>query len=161
MAGDEHAFESIYRANAARVFGVCLRMSGTRERASELTQDVFVRGCAPIVLKLDGRQPNATDGLAAFCEILGAPLLRAAADPAVLVPSIRSALRALDRLRMRPLLDGFRGGPPAQIDRLVDVVVRFSELVIDAAETIGGIDVNPVIAGPERAVAVDALMTPA
>lgn len=42
VAGDEHAFESIYRANAARVFGVCLRMSGTRERASELTQDVFV-----------------------------------------------------------------------------------------------------------------------
>ena len=42
VAGDERAFESIYRANAARVFGVCLRMSGTRERASELTQDVFV-----------------------------------------------------------------------------------------------------------------------
>lgn len=42
VAGDERAFESIYRANAPRVFGVCLRMSGTRERASELTQDVFV-----------------------------------------------------------------------------------------------------------------------
>ena len=42
VAGDERAFESIYRANAGRVFGVCLRMGGTRERAAELTQDVFV-----------------------------------------------------------------------------------------------------------------------
>jgi RNA polymerase sigma-70 factor (ECF subfamily) len=42
VAGDEGAFEAIYRANARRVFGVCLRMGGTRERATELTQDVFV-----------------------------------------------------------------------------------------------------------------------
>jgi RNA polymerase sigma-70 factor, ECF subfamily len=42
VAGDEGAFEAIYRANSARVFGVCLRMCGTRERAADLTQDVFV-----------------------------------------------------------------------------------------------------------------------
>lgn len=42
VAGEERAFEEIYRANAARVFGLCLRMSGSRERAAELTQDVFV-----------------------------------------------------------------------------------------------------------------------
>lgn len=41
-AGDERAFEEIYRANSARVFGLCLRMAGTRPRAAELTQDVFV-----------------------------------------------------------------------------------------------------------------------
>jgi RNA polymerase sigma-70 factor (ECF subfamily) len=42
VAGDEGAFEAIYRANSARVFSVCLRMAGTRDRAAELTQDVFV-----------------------------------------------------------------------------------------------------------------------
>jgi len=42
VAGDEAAFETIYRANAGRVFGLCLRMGGSRERATELTQDVFV-----------------------------------------------------------------------------------------------------------------------
>jgi acetyl-CoA synthetase len=47
------------------------------------------------------------------------------------------------------------------IDRLVDVIVRFSELAIDAAGQVGAIDVNPVIAGPDRVVAVDVLMTPA
>lgn len=41
-AGDESAFEHIYRANAPRVFSLCVRMSGSRVRATELMQDVFV-----------------------------------------------------------------------------------------------------------------------
>ena len=41
-SGDESAFERLYRAHSARVFALCLRMSGSRERATELTQDVFV-----------------------------------------------------------------------------------------------------------------------
>jgi RNA polymerase sigma-70 factor (ECF subfamily) len=41
-SGDESAFEQIYRAHAPRVFALCLRMSGSRQRAGELTQDVFV-----------------------------------------------------------------------------------------------------------------------
>lgn len=92
----------------------------------------------------------------------GGRLIELLGDRVALLPpvDVPAALRALDRLRMRPLLDGFRGGPPAQIDKLAEVVARFSELAIDAAEQIGGIDVNPVIAGPERTVAVDALMTP-
>lgn len=93
----------------------------------------------------------------------GGRLIELLGDRVALLPPVDgpAALRSLHRLRMRPLLEGFRGGPPVEIDKLVDVVVRFSELAIDAAEQIGGIDVNPVIAGPERAVAVDALMTPA
>jgi RNA polymerase sigma-70 factor (ECF subfamily) len=41
-SGDEAAFEALYRAHAGRVHALCLRMSGSRERAIELTQDVFV-----------------------------------------------------------------------------------------------------------------------
>jgi RNA polymerase sigma-70 factor, ECF subfamily len=41
-SGDESAFERLYRGHSARVFALCLRMSGSRERATELTQDVFV-----------------------------------------------------------------------------------------------------------------------
>jgi RNA polymerase sigma-70 factor (ECF subfamily) len=40
--GDQGAFEELYRTHSGRVFALCLRMSGTRERAVELTQDVFV-----------------------------------------------------------------------------------------------------------------------
>ena len=42
-SGDRRAFERLYRENVNRVFAVCVRMSGDRGRAEELTQDVFVR----------------------------------------------------------------------------------------------------------------------
>jgi acyl-CoA synthetase (NDP forming) len=91
----------------------------------------------------------------------GGRLIELMEDRVAVLPPIdrSSARRALDRLRIRPLLDGFRGGPPADVDRLVDVVVRFSELATDAAGTISAIDVNPLIVGPQGTVAVDALMT--
>jgi RNA polymerase sigma-70 factor (ECF subfamily) len=41
--GDPDAFEAVYRAHVGRVHAVCLRMTGDRRRAEELTQDVFVR----------------------------------------------------------------------------------------------------------------------
>ena len=43
VAGDAHAFEALYRATTGRIFAVCLRMTADRERAVELTQDVYVR----------------------------------------------------------------------------------------------------------------------
>jgi RNA polymerase sigma-70 factor, ECF subfamily len=42
-AGDRRAFERLYRGNVTRVFSLCVRMSGDRTLAEELTQDVFVR----------------------------------------------------------------------------------------------------------------------
>lgn len=41
--GDAGAFEQLYREHVGRVFALCLRISGDRGRAEELTQDVFVR----------------------------------------------------------------------------------------------------------------------
>ncbi|MEN8375123.1 MAG: sigma-70 family RNA polymerase sigma factor [Gemmatimonadota bacterium] len=42
-AGDEAAFEALYRGNVGRVHGLCLRMVAEQAAAEELTQDVFVR----------------------------------------------------------------------------------------------------------------------
>jgi RNA polymerase sigma-70 factor (ECF subfamily) len=42
-SGDRIAFERLYRDNVNRVFSLCARMVSDRERAEELTQDVFVR----------------------------------------------------------------------------------------------------------------------
>ena len=42
-AGDRSAFERLYRPHVNRVFSLCARMVTDRERAEELTQDVFVR----------------------------------------------------------------------------------------------------------------------
>ncbi|MGH7604731.1 MAG: RNA polymerase sigma factor [Gemmatimonadaceae bacterium] len=42
-AGDRQAFERLYRTHANRVYSLCTRMSGSRVKGEELTQDVFVR----------------------------------------------------------------------------------------------------------------------
>jgi len=42
-AGDNAAFEELYREHAGRVYALCLRLSGDTSQAVELTQDVFVR----------------------------------------------------------------------------------------------------------------------
>lgn len=43
QAGDTSAFEQLYRANAGRVFAVCLRMTADHATAEDLTQEAFVR----------------------------------------------------------------------------------------------------------------------
>ena len=41
--GDRLAFERLYRTHVNRVYSLCARMSGSRTKGEELTQDVFVR----------------------------------------------------------------------------------------------------------------------
>ncbi|MFQ5570211.1 MAG: RNA polymerase sigma factor [Rhodothermales bacterium] len=43
QAGDKNAFEALYRAHVGRVYAICLRMVANQTRATELTQDTFVR----------------------------------------------------------------------------------------------------------------------
>ncbi|MGA8040594.1 MAG: acetate--CoA ligase family protein [Acidimicrobiia bacterium] len=77
---------------------------------------------------------------------------------ALLPPIDRSrAIDVIDRMKARPLLDGARGRPPADLGQLADTMVRFSELAVDAGPVLSAIDVNPIIVGGERTVAVDAL----
>lgn len=90
----------------------------------------------------------------------GGVLIEMLDDRVTLLPPVDPgrARRALDRLRLRPLLYGHRGSPPVDLDHLSEAISRFSELAIDAGETVGSIDVNPLIAGEGGPVAVDALM---
>ena len=49
--GDARAFERLYRAHAARIHGLCLRLSnGDAARAAQSTQDVFVRAWEKLAL---------------------------------------------------------------------------------------------------------------
>ncbi len=41
--GDADAFRMLYEEHGGRVYALCLRLSGDRAAAEELTQDVFVR----------------------------------------------------------------------------------------------------------------------
>ena len=70
----------------------------------------------------------------------------------------RQALAMLDRLAVRPLLDGVRGAPPADLDAVADAIVSLSALALDLGPSLAALDVNPLIAGPGGCVAVDALV---
>lgn len=67
----------------------------------------------------------------------------------------RLARRMLHSLRIWPLLEGYRGRPGVDVDKLVEILIRFSYLVADHPE-IGEFDINPLLALPDGAIALDA-----
>lgn len=76
-----------------------------------------------------------------------------------LAPVTRSeAVAMLGRLRGASVLRGFRGSAPVDVERLADVICRLSELMADQKNRIRELDVNPLICGGGRIVAVDALI---
>ncbi len=85
---------------------------------------------------------------------VSAELLR---DQALDLPPLneRLALAMLQSLRIWPLLSGHRGRSGIDLDALLEVVMRFSYLVADYPE-ISEIEINPLLAGPDGSVALDA-----
>jgi acyl-CoA synthetase (NDP forming) len=71
------------------------------------------------------------------------------------------ALALIDRLEARPLLEGVRGSPPADVGALAHALSRLSVLAQDLGDLIDALDANPVIVSPEGCSAVDALIVPA
>jgi acetyltransferase len=78
-------------------------------------------------------------------------------DRALELPPLseRLARRMLESLRSWPLLQGYRGRPAVNIDRLIEVLMRLSYLVADYPE-IAELDVNPLLVTPDDAIALDA-----
>jgi acetate---CoA ligase (ADP-forming) len=68
------------------------------------------------------------------------------------------ARRLIDSLALRPLLDGKRGRPAADMTALAEAFARFSVLAADLGGLVAEIDVNPVLAGANGCVALDALV---
>jgi acetyl-CoA synthetase (ADP-forming) len=65
------------------------------------------------------------------------------------------ALEMLSELRMAPLLRGARGEPPVKMEALAEAIRRFAQLAADAPQ-LGEIEINPLMAGPDGVMAVDA-----
>jgi acetyl-CoA synthetase len=75
----------------------------------------------------------------------------------LLAPSSNDEIKdALQKLRIAPLLNGFRGKPAADVDSLVVLIQK----LIDAAlkNNLVEIELNPVLVTTNSAIAVDALM---
>jgi acetate---CoA ligase (ADP-forming) len=56
-----------------------------------------------------------------------------------------SALRLIREIKGYPLLNGFRGGAPADVDALAHLLVAVSEFAVVNADTIESLDLNPVM----------------
>ena len=68
------------------------------------------------------------------------------------------AKRCVDRLHLRPLLDGVRGQPPADIDAFCTIAAIFSATVDAFGDELEEVDLNPVIVHAEGCTVVDALL---
>jgi acyl-CoA synthetase (NDP forming) len=64
----------------------------------------------------------------------------------------------VDRLEVRPLLEGVRGQSPADVDALIGAIVGLSWLAYDLGDRLEALDANPLICSPNGCVAVDALV---
>lgn len=78
-------------------------------------------------------------------------------DRALELPPLneRLARRMLESLELWPLLSGYRGRPGANINSVVESLMRLSCLVTDLPEILE-LDVNPLLATPDRVTALDA-----
>jgi acetyltransferase len=78
-------------------------------------------------------------------------------DRAIGLPPLNLVLaRAMiARTRVSRLLSGYRDRPPADLDAIASTLVRLSELLIAMPE-ITELDINPLLAGPEGVLVLDA-----
>jgi len=68
------------------------------------------------------------------------------------------AREMLEELRMAPVLRGIRGEPPVDLPALAETISRFSSLAVDLPDLVE-VELNPLMASPEGAIAVDARAT--
>lgn len=77
----------------------------------------------------------------------------------LMVPSSRAEVEdALSQLKIAKLLQGYRGAPPADIEAIIDTVMAVQRFVLDHHDRLEEIEINPLFARPNGAIAVDALI---
>jgi acetyltransferase len=87
----------------------------------------------------------------------GGQLVEVFKDRALGLPPLNATLarRLMEQTKIYTALQGVRGRPPVNLPALEELLVRFSRLVVEQ-KWIAEIDVNPLLASPERLLALDA-----
>jgi acetyltransferase len=87
----------------------------------------------------------------------GGQLVEVFRDRALGLPPLNTTLarRLMEQTQIFTALGGVRGRPPVDLGRLEQLLVRFSQLVLDQP-WIREIDINPLLASPEGLTALDA-----
>jgi acyl-CoA synthetase (NDP forming) len=89
----------------------------------------------------------------------GGVLVELLADRAVALPPVdeRTARQMVAGLRVARLLAGARGAPPADLAAVVRAIAGVCAVAAELGDQLAALDVNPLICGPDGAVAVDVL----
>jgi acetyltransferase len=89
----------------------------------------------------------------------GGVTVEVSGDQAIALPPLNRVLAAdlVSRTRVARLLAGFRDFPAVKMEALYDVLVRIGQLAADLPELVE-LDINPLLAGPDGVVALDARM---
>jgi acetyltransferase len=87
----------------------------------------------------------------------GGQLVEVYRDSSLALPPLTTTLarRLMERTRIFTALKGVRGRPPIDLLALEQILVRFSQLVVEQP-WIKELDINPLLASPERIIALDA-----
>ncbi|MGO9126235.1 MAG: bifunctional acetate--CoA ligase family protein/GNAT family N-acetyltransferase [Terriglobales bacterium] len=87
----------------------------------------------------------------------GGQLVEVYRDRALALPPLNTTLaqRMMEQTRILTALKGVRGRKPVDLVALERLLVRFSQLVVEQPR-IAEIDINPLLASPERLLALDA-----
>jgi acetyltransferase len=87
----------------------------------------------------------------------GGQLVEVFNDRSLSLPPLNTTLahRLMERTKIYTALKGVRGRPPCDLAALEQLLVRFSQLVVEQ-RWIKEIDINPLMASPERLIGLDA-----
>lgn len=150
------------RAGFAQIIERARAYDPTAELRGVLVQEMVPSGRHELIL---GMTQDASFGPAVAVG-LGGIFVETLKDVALGVPPLREhdARALLSGLRAAPILEGHgaRGQGPADLDAVVDVLARFSQLCHDLRDDVSEIDINPLVAfGPGQGVrVVDCLIVP-
>ncbi len=136
-----------------------IHASVTEKVGAEHFQGVTVQ---PMIKSGDGYELIIGSSLdAQFGPVLlfgtGGQLVEVFKDRALSLPPLNTTLarRMMEQTKIYKALKGVRGRKPVNLAELEQVMVRFSRLVVEQP-WIKEIDINPLLATPERLVALDA-----
>ena len=156
------------------VGGVKLALAGPEQvqRAFEEIQESITRlagpehfagvSVQPMIDERDGYELIVGSSIdAQFGPVLlvgaGGQLVEVFKDHAIGLPPLNATLarRMMEQTKIYTALQGVRGRRPANLSLLWQILVRFSRLVVEQ-RWVKELEINPLIVGPDRIVAVDA-----
>jgi acetate---CoA ligase (ADP-forming) len=157
------ANDVLHKSDTGQVFLNLGSAEAVRNAAASVKPPILVQPCLTGGVELIiGLHSDREMGICVAVGLGG--VLTELLDTVVLRPlplRVGEAAEMLAELPLGRLLDGYRGSPPADRGAVISAIERVAALGAAAGSTIRSLDLNPVIAAPDGAYVVDAVVVPA